>query len=158
MTKQDSLWDIEREVRTVVHRVRRTSIENARLIDADLPVTAYPVLLYIYDNETVRAHEVVEAIGVDKATVSRQIAQLQDLGLVTRTSDPSDRRAQSVALTDVGQSKVGDLTKRRRAEFMERLDDWSAADLELLADYLARYNASLAPRRGVERVAYQPVE
>ena len=158
MTKQDSLWDIEREVRTVVHRVRRTSIENARLIDADLPVTAYPVLLYIYDNETGRAHEVVEAIGVDKATVSRQIAQLQDLGLVTRTSDPSDRRAQSVALTDVGQSKVGDLTKRRRAEFMERLDDWSAADLELLADYLARYNASLAPRRGGERVAYQPFE
>jgi len=101
---------------------------------------------------------VVEAIGVDKATVSRQIAQLQDLGLVTRTSDPSDRRAQSVALTDVGQSKVGDLTKRRRAEFMERLDDWSAADLELLADYLARYNASLAPRRGGERVAYHPVE
>ena len=63
-----------------------------------------------------------------------------------------------MALTDVGQSKVGDLTKRRRAEFMERLDDWSASDLELLADYLARYNASLAPRRGVERVAYQPVE
>lgn len=143
MTKKDSLRDIEREMRTVLHRVRRTSIENAQLIDPGLPVTAFPVLLYIADNGTVRAQDVVEAMGLDKATISRQLTQLQELGLVDRTADPADRRAYSVTLTPEGQSKVDALAKQRRAEFMERLDGWSADDLEQLADFLSRYNASL---------------
>ncbi|GAA3517877.1 MarR family transcriptional regulator [Aeromicrobium panaciterrae] len=145
MTKQDALWDIEREVRTVVHRVRRMSIENAQTIDPQLSAPAFSVLFFIFDNGTVRAQDVVEAFGVDKATVSRQIAQLEELGLVSRSIDPHDGRAQSVSLTDVGQERVDTLAKQRRSDFIERLSDWSAEDLEQLAEFLARYNASLEP-------------
>lgn len=143
MTKSESLWDVEREVRTVVHRVRRTSIANAELIDPDLPATAYAVLLFIFDNGLVRPHQLVESLGVDKATISRQITQLENLELVTRNWDPSDRRAQMVTLTPEGQSRVSAVTQQRRAEFMDRLSDWSSKDLTLLATALSRYNAAL---------------
>lgn len=143
MTKAGSLWDIEREVRSVLHRARRTSIENAQLIDPGLPVTAYAVFLFVFDNGPVRAREVVEAIGVDKATISRQIAQLEDLGLVARSDDPSDRRAQTVTVTSEGRSKIDAVAKQRRSQFMERLDDWSAEDLAQFAASLSRYNSSL---------------
>lgn len=145
MTKQDALWDIEREVRTVVHRVRRMSIENAHMIDPQLSAPAFSVLLFIFDNGTVRAQDVVEAFGVDKATVSRQIAQLEELGLVSRSIDPRDGRAQSVSLTGVGQKRVDALANQRRSDFIERLSDWSADDLEQLAEFLVRYNAALEP-------------
>lgn len=143
MTKAESLRDIEREVRAIVHRVKRLSVENAGLIDPDLPISAYAVLLFIYDNGPVRAQEVVGSIGADKATISRQIAQLEELGLATRRTDPSDKRAQTVELTAQGRAKVDSVTRQRRVTFIERLDDWSADELADFADQLSRYNASL---------------
>lgn len=143
MSKQEAFGDIEREVRTIVTRVRRRSVENARMIDPDLTAPAFGVLLYVFDNGAVRAQEVVEAFGVDKATVSRQIAHLESLGLVARSVDPTDGRAYSVELTAEGRSRVDDLSDKRRSDFIQRLNDWSADDLEQLAELLSRYNASL---------------
>lgn len=145
MSKQEAFGDIEREVRTIVTRVRRMSVENAHMIDPDLTAPAFGVLLYVFDNGTVRAQEVVEAFGVDKATVSRQIAHLESLGFVARSVDPTDGRAYSVELTAEGRSRVDDLSDKRRSDFIQRLNDWSADDLEELAEHLGRYNASLEP-------------
>lgn len=144
VTKSDSILDIEREVRALVHRVRRTSMDNAQLIHPELPISAYAVLLFILDNGPIRAQEIVDSLGVDKATISRQIAQLEEIELVTRSCDPLDRRAQTVALTADGQARIDAVGRQRRSEFMSRLTGWSAADLAQLAANLDRYNSSLS--------------
>jgi DNA-binding MarR family transcriptional regulator len=45
-------------------------------------------------------------LGVCRATVSRMLASLEALGLVTRTADLYDRRQKLVNLTTLGQSRV----------------------------------------------------
>lgn len=141
-TKAESVHDIERELTVLLHRVRRTSAENARLIDKDLQAAAYSVLLFIVDNEPTCASDAVEHLGVDKGSVSRQVAHLERLGLVERNCDPSDRRVQTLVLTSAGAARVAEVVERRRSEFTGRLSTWSTENLAQFAERLSRYNAS----------------
>jgi DNA-binding MarR family transcriptional regulator len=142
-TKEEAVHAIEREVMVLLHRVRRTSLENARLVHPDLQPAAYSVLFFVVDNEPTCASDVVERLGVDKGSVSRQVAHLEKLGLVRRSCDPSDRRVQTLALTIEGKSRVAAVAEQRRSEFEERLSTWSVENLAQFAERLARYNASL---------------
>lgn len=142
-TKGESVHSIEREVRQLLHRVRRTSQENARLVHPELNPAAYSVLVFVVDREPTRASDVVEHLGVDKGAVSRQVAHLEQLGLVERSCDLVDRRAQTLVLTPEGKVRFAAVVERRRSDFAGRLSKWSAEDLAKFADQLGRYNASL---------------
>ena len=143
--------DIERELVVLVRRVRRTTAENARRLHPDLQPSAYPVLVHIADREPTRACEVVDQVGMEKGGVSRQVAHLEQLGLVRRSSDPADRRAQTLVLTEDGRARLERLTGQRRTDFEKRLSAWSPGELASFAEQLARYNACLEPER--ERVS-----
>ncbi len=143
MSKQDAFGDIEREVLAIVARVRGMALESAHRIDPLLSVPAYSVLFLVWQSGSMRAQAVATITGVDKATVSRQIAHLEDLGLVTRAPDAADGRAQNVRLTPEGQKRVDALVKSRRSDFTERLAAWSSRDLEEFVGYLNHFNASM---------------
>ena len=56
--------------------------------------------------ENVRQNALADAIGIEGASLVRLIDELQASGLVTRVPDPTDRRANSVNLTDRGREVV----------------------------------------------------
>ena len=47
------------------------------------------------------------ALGVCRATISRMLRSLEELGLVTRTAYPHDRRTRLVHLTTLGRWRIG---------------------------------------------------
>jgi len=137
-----SMRRIEGELLRLLRRVRRTAMENARLVHPDLQVTGYGVLMFVADNEPTRAVDVVEALDMDKGSVSRQVAQLHQLGLLSRTDDPEDRRAHQLVLSDEGRKRLAVLRDHRRDELESRLASWSPAALATFAEQLGTYNAS----------------
>jgi DNA-binding MarR family transcriptional regulator len=138
-----SLQSIEREIGVLLHRVRRTTLENARTIHPDLQPAGYSILLFVIDRDGTRASDIVDHFGIDKGAVSRQVAHLERLGLVERSSDPHDRRAHTLVASSVGVERVRALREQRRSVFAGRLSAWTAADLSEFAEQLRRYNASL---------------
>lgn len=84
-------------------------------------------------------------LELDASTVSRQVRHLEDRGLVERTSDPDDRRASRIALSEAGRARLHEGAQRRRAIVAELLDSWSAADREHLRILLGRLAADLHP-------------
>lgn len=139
----EALNAVERELGVLIHRVRRRTVENARDIDPELPSAAYPILRFVYDHDGVRASQVAEHFGIDKGAVSRQVAQMERLGLVERSSDPADRRAQTLLVTAEGRRRVAELRAARRSAFAGKLAAWTADELADLAEQLHRYNESL---------------
>ena len=93
---------LEREIGLLLRRSRAISARLARELHADLDGAAYGLLALLEDTGPLRASELVTRLGLDKSTVSRQVASLVELGLVDRAADPDDGRAQV-------------LTSRRRA-------------------------------------------
>jgi DNA-binding MarR family transcriptional regulator len=84
-------------------------------------------------------------LGVDPAAITRQVRQLEAEGLVTRRTDPVDRRVTRVALTAAGRQLIEDLL-RKRAEFDAR----AAAGLDVdqraaLVRGLRHVRANVAP-------------
>ena len=143
VTKTESLLRIERELGVLLHRVRRRTAQYAPAVHPELQPAALSVLLFVVDREGARASEVVEHFGIDKGAVSRHVVHLESLGLLSRSCDPEDRRAQTLVPTDLAPERVGSRRAARRRDVAGRLTDWSAEDLAALAEQPARYTASL---------------
>lgn len=142
-TKEESQLRIERELGVLIHRVRRRTSQSASCIHPELQPAALPVLFFLVEHEGARASEVAEHFGIDKGAVSRHVVHLEALGLLDRSCDPGDRRAQLLVPTGLARERAETLRALRRRDVAGRLGDWSADDLASLADQLGRYNAAL---------------
>jgi DNA-binding MarR family transcriptional regulator len=136
------MHDVEAELMVLLTRVRRTSSQLARQIHPELQAAGYAVLLRLAKTESTRAADLVVALDLDKGFVSRQVAQLERLGLVERSADESDGRAQRISLTVPGRHAVDQIYQGARADFRQRLSTWSAEDVAKFATVLRRYNAT----------------
>ena len=107
-------------------------------------MAAYGLLVRLDECGRQRATELAAYIGVGKATMSRQLRALEQLGLLAREPDPADGRAWLVALTEEGQQRVSRVREARRARYAGRLADWDPAEVTELARLLNQLNRSMA--------------
>ncbi|PYC68164.1 MarR family transcriptional regulator [Streptomyces tateyamensis] len=134
--------EVEREVAVMFRRGRARSAEMSRLVHPQLEGMAYSLLAHLHDSGQVRVTEVGAHFGVGKATISRQIKTLEELGLVAREPDPQDGRAWLVSVTADGERRYLRAHEARLASFRELLGSWEPADLAQFARLLARFNDS----------------
>ncbi|MFC9633606.1 MarR family transcriptional regulator, partial [Streptomyces mirabilis] len=73
---------LERELTLLLRRARASSGEMAREVHPDLEASAYGLLFRLDECGRQRATELAAYIGVGKATMSRQLHALEELGLV----------------------------------------------------------------------------
>lgn len=142
-TRAESLRRVEHEVGALIRRVRRVIGDRARAVHPDLQPATYLLLAHLDESGPLRASALVDATGVDKGAISRQVQQLVDLGLLTRVPDPDDGRATLLTVTDDAHARLSRVQRDRRRRFDQRLGEWSDADLADFATRLADYNAAL---------------
>ncbi len=106
----------------------------------DLDGSAYGLVAMLQDLGPLRAGDLVARLGQDKSTVCRQVTKLVELGLVDRTADPVDGRAQVLAPSAEGSTRLARIRQARRARWEADLADWPTEDVATLAELLARIN------------------
>ena len=136
----DAFVRLEREISLLLRRSRAVSARLAGVLHKDLDGAAYGLLALLQDAGPLRASDLVSRLGLDKSTVSRQVATLVDLGLVERAADPGDGRAQVLTPSAEGSARLARIRAVRRARWEADLADWPAADVATLGDLLARLN------------------
>jgi DNA-binding MarR family transcriptional regulator len=140
----DRMQALEGELLILFRQVRRASVSRARCIHPDLQLAGYAVLLWLAANDYARSADVAAALDLDKGAVSRQIDQLERLGLVERVPDAHDKRAHNLVLTAKGSQGVEALQERGRTELQQTLAPWSTKDIDAFVSLLRRYNQSRA--------------
>ena len=133
---------LERELTVLLRRARASQGEMAREVHPGLESSAYGLLIRLDELGGQRATELAAYIGVGKATMSRQLRALEELGLVAREPDPADGRAWLVTLTDVGRGRVGKVREARRARYVNQLAHWDRREVAELARLLHELNGS----------------
>jgi DNA-binding MarR family transcriptional regulator len=131
---------LEREVALLLRRSRAISARLAGQLHPDLDGAAYGLLALLEDTGPLRASDLVFRLGLDKSTVSRQIASLVDLGLVDRAADPADGRAQVLTPTAEGSARLAEIRRVRRARWEIDLSGWPPEDVSALGELLGRLN------------------
>lgn len=110
------------------HRRLRTQLGDARL--------SYPqfsALAVLMRDGPMTPGRLAEREAVQPPTMTRTVNCLVELGLVTKTDDPTDRRQVVVALTPAGEAEVKETRRRRDAWLTARLAKLAAEDRAVLA-------------------------
>ncbi|WP_406863099.1 MarR family transcriptional regulator [Streptomyces sp. HUAS MG47] len=131
---------LERELSVFLRRARASSGEMAREVHPELEPAAYGLLVRLDEAGPQRATELAAYIGVGKATMSRQLRALDDLGLIARDPDPADGRAWLVRITDEGRIRFRSVRDARRERYVRKLADWDRGEVAELARLLHQLN------------------
>lgn len=77
-----------------------------RLARHDVSVPQWVVLRILFDAEALSLKDIVARVEVDQGALSRMIDRLLARDLVKRVTDPADRRAVRISLTERGRELV----------------------------------------------------
>lgn len=128
------------------HLIAITDLVNRLDVDARLLAASgvkldralFPLLSRIALHQGRSAIELANIVGRDHSTVSRQLAKLEEQGLIRREPSSRDRRVRHLVATAKGQALVDRIGSVRR-EWMERhFCDWQAVERTALLDLMDR--------------------
>ena len=109
-----------------------------RTNNAQLTPSQIQALRHITYHNVMSQQELVEDMGVDKAAVTRLVAGLEELGYVTRTPDPKDRRAKLIRATEAAMQVKDDVVALEEAYYNWLLEGLSPQERENFAGYMDR--------------------
>ncbi|WP_372784874.1 MarR family winged helix-turn-helix transcriptional regulator [Phenylobacterium sp.] len=98
----------------------------------------FPLLVRIERRGPIGVGDLADLAGRDYSTVSRQVAKLEGLGLVTRGPSAADRRVNEAAVTPRGRAMIRDIDAARETLAGRLLASWSEQDQHDLARLLRR--------------------
>ena len=151
LAAEEAVQRLERELGLLLRRARALSARTAAQLHPDLEPAALGLLALLQDEGPLRASDLVVRLGLDKSTVSRQVTNLVDLGLVDRAPDPDDGRAQVLTPSATGTERLAAIRAARRAHLRAELADWPVDDIASLGELLGRYNRTMGQPSGEPR-------
>ena len=104
----------------------------------------FPLLVRLGRRGPLSVAGLAAQVGRDHTTISRQLAKLESLGLVSRRGGGSDRRVRPAVLTPAGDEIVQAITAARRRLLSRALAEWSVADRANLAMLNRRFVDALS--------------
>ena len=121
--------DLASRLRLDISRMARRLRQEA---GADLSPSMTAALATIERHGPLTPSELAERERVQRPTVTRVLARLEETGLVVRAADPQDRRCSLVSISDDGRALLGAMRERKDAFLARRIDALEPADREAL--------------------------
>jgi DNA-binding MarR family transcriptional regulator len=90
----------------------------------------------------IRPSEIASAQDVHPSQVTRQVRELEGLGLVQVTADTADKRSCRVTLTPAGSGELQSLTEEGLDRFALFVADWEPEEVRMLASLLQKLEES----------------
>jgi DNA-binding MarR family transcriptional regulator len=120
------LGDLAQDLRLVVGRLSRRVRQHAV---GGLTASQISALSSVDKHGPLRLGELARREAVAAPTLTRIVTGLEDLGLVARSTDPSDARSAIVRVTKAGAARLQQVRAERTTFFAERLARLSDEDL-----------------------------
>lgn len=134
----DPVGDIQRAILLF----NRTSRAQAARANPGVSFVTATILSFIDSSPDPTAIDLAETYGLDKSTVSRQLADLEEQGLLTREPHETRPRTQLLKLTAKGR-RARQISVARHRELIERsVASWSPDDIATFAALLTRFVGS----------------
>lgn len=103
----------------------------------------FPLLVRLSSVGAMSVAQLADRAGRDPSTVSRQLAKLEQLGLVRRPTAHSDMRVREASITKAGERVVAAITAARHKLLGKLLEDWSAHERQIFPQLLQRLADSM---------------
>lgn len=125
----------------LVGLMNRPQRDSALLQEAGVSLdrALFPLLIVVEHKGPIGVVELAELVGRDYTTVSRQVAKLDNLGLVARRPAKSDKRVREAVITAKGKSMTSAIHAARERMANQLFAKWNKRDLQDLARLMRRF-------------------
>ncbi|NLN87385.1 MAG: MarR family transcriptional regulator [Syntrophomonadaceae bacterium] len=127
--------ELERCFNFILTKAQRhvNQLFKAELAPFGITPGQYAILKCLWDENAQTAKKIAERLHLDSSTITGLLDRMEHKGLIEKQSDPKDRRALQVILTELGQNLEGPVSKaileaNRKALLV--LDDRQGEDLK----------------------------
>jgi DNA-binding MarR family transcriptional regulator len=131
---------LHRSLIDILSEMNRPERDEQMLAAANLSLerALFPLLVLVERLGPIGVVDLAGRVGRDYTTVSRQVARLEELGLVTRQANAADRRVREALITPAGKiaTDAVDVARERMATTL--LGGWERGDIDELARLLRR--------------------
>lgn len=134
---ENSLEMIEVEVAILIRRLTSSSTQKKI---GKLERSAYLILHQIATNGAAGVKALAGEFHLDISTVSRQAAALEQKGYLYKIPDPTDGRAYSFQITEIGKKELMEDKRARMNRVEEVTKDWTNEEREVFGNLLKRFN------------------
>jgi len=119
--------------------VRRFSLAERADVSCCGMTVAQAATLEALTDGALRLSDLGKRLGIAPSTLTRNLARLEERGLIRKEADPIDRRAQLVALTDAGFDAASEVRRQEETfarSVLDRLPQGSTTDALTLLENL----------------------
>jgi len=117
----------------------------------ELDRALFPLLVQVGRFGPIGVGELADRVGRDYTTVSRQVAKLEETGLVQRQKNGSDKRINEAAITPAGTAMTDKIDAQREQIYQRVFAHWPEEDRAALEQLLQRFVTDFSALRGDER-------
>ncbi|QAY76181.1 MarR family winged helix-turn-helix transcriptional regulator [Sphingosinicella sp. BN140058] len=135
------LRDLHTAIIDLVDEINRPRRDDRLIQEAGIPLdrALFPLLVRVGRHGPVGVVDLADRTGRDHTTISRQMARLEELGLIERRSSAKDKRVREAVVTEKGGKMVAALNAARERLANRILAGWSDAELDTLRHLLRRF-------------------
>ncbi|MBU2655485.1 MarR family winged helix-turn-helix transcriptional regulator [Acidomonas methanolica] len=126
------------DIATVINRPQR---DEAMIREAGIKLdrALFPLLVLIERRGPIGVVELADRVGRDYTTVSRQVAKLDELGLIDRRENPSDKRVREAVVTVTGKAMTDRIDAARERIFRSIFGSWEERDIDDLVRLMRKF-------------------
>ncbi|ABD89170.1 MarR family winged helix-turn-helix transcriptional regulator [Rhodopseudomonas palustris] len=103
----------------------------------------YLLLLIVQAHGPQTVMELADRLLLDGSTVTRQIAVMEERGLIERHANPADGRSVLIRETALGARDAAKMRQMRLQRMQKLFKGWSDAERDAFATLLAKFNTAL---------------
>ncbi len=140
----------------IVSLMNRPQGDDALLGEAGVKLdrALFPLLVGIERLGPIGVVDLADRAGRDYTTVSRQVAKLEDLGLVHRSAGAQDKRVREAVVTDAGKAVTDKIDAARERLGLSVFSSWEPGEIADLARLMTKFVATI---NATEASATSPV-
>ncbi len=137
------LHDAVLDIVAIMNRPQRDEL-MVRAAGIPLDRALFPLLVTVGRFGPIGVVELADRAGRDHTTVSRQVAKLEEMGLIERRPGARDRRVRQAEITDKGREMTDMIDAAREKIAREAFAEWDEGDFDQLVRLMRRYADSMA--------------
>jgi len=140
------LRELHRAVLDIVSVMNRPQRDEALIRAAGIPLdrALFPLIVGIERFGPIGVVDLADRVGRDYTTVSRQVAKLEDLGLVERQESNADRRVREAVVTRKGKAMTDLVDAARERIGRGIFETWEAHEMDELVRLMRKFADALS--------------
>lgn len=142
MTMTVSSHDVATQLRPVLTRLYLLYFRQTAT--SAISMAQLSIMMNLQDNGPLRISQIADLEAIRMPTASNAVNHLEQMGLVSRVRDVSDRRGVRVRLTDEGTQQLKNISEERIDQLASLLDGLSGDELQQVENALPLFDRVLA--------------